>query len=82
MVLELRVAVALARMTSTTMQIETFALMLVSEAQTFPVIVPEIVTSAETGGLIHSTGLVFVIAIPAVAPATVATLSEATTLDP
>ena len=38
----------LARMTSTTMQIETFADMLFSEAQMFPVIVPAMVTSAET----------------------------------
>ena len=55
MVFELRVAVALARITSTTMLIETFADMLFSDAQTFPVIVPEMVTSAETGGTIHST---------------------------
>ena len=34
--------------------IATFALMLFSDAQMFAVIVPEMVTSAETGGLIHS----------------------------
>ena len=46
------------------------------------VIVPEMVTSAESGGKIHSTALVFVIVIPAVAPVTVATASDAMTLDP